>query len=60
MLSAPAARAQVCFTDAFSQLLHSLEGPGSHRGLGSSLLILTMSAVATTLIKDLSAQLSDK
>lgn len=60
MLSTPAAGAQVCFTDAFSQLLQSLEGPSSHSGLGSSLLILTMSAVATTLIKDLSAQLSDK
>lgn len=52
MLSTPTAGGQVCFMDAFSQLLHSLEGPGSHRGLGSSLLLLTTSAVATTLIKD--------
>lgn len=52
MLSTPAAGGQVCFTDSFSQLLHSLEGPGSQWGLGSSLLILTTSAVATTLIQD--------
>lgn len=60
MLSTPTAGGQVCFMDVFSQLLHSLGGPGFTQGSGIQSPPPHHVCCCHYLDQRLSAQLSDK